>query len=283
MSFDLYAEITGRIMAELEQGCIPWHKTWVSAGAAISHATGKPYSMLNQFLLGRPGEYLTFRQAAEEGGFVRKGEKSRLVVFWKWIEETDQDTGEVTKHPWQRYYNVFHIDQCEGIKPRYDKLPMNPASPDAQAEAIADAYILRSGVKLRVLHSAHAYYTPSEDSVTVPEITQFTETAEYYSVLYHELTHSTGHASRLNRLHAGAAMGSDEYSAEELVAEMGAAFLVHTVGLETPSSFRNNSAYIQGWLKVLKNDKRLIVTAAGKAEKAVRMILGEEAVQHDDV
>ncbi len=282
MSFDLFAAITDRIIAELGQGVIPWRKPWIASGAALSHATGRPYSLLNQLLLGRPGEYVTFKQAEAEGGHVRKGEKSRFVVFWKWIEDIDKDTGEIKKHPYLRYYNVFHIDQCEGIKPRWEKPLLNPASPDETAEAIMNGYLTRSGVKLIHVKGDRACYTPANDTITVPEITQFAETPEYYSTLFHEMTHSTGHPKRLNRI-TSTAFASEAYSQEELVAELGSAFLVHTAGLETAGSFRNSAAYIRGWLKALHDDRRLIVTASGKAEKAVRLILGEEEEQHDDV
>ena len=119
------------------------------------------------------------------------------------------------------------------------------------------------------------YYTPFTDRVVLPCIEQFAETAEYYSTAFHELTHSTGHASRLNRLEKTAFFGSEAYSKEELIAEIGAATLVNAAGLETSSSFRNSAAYVQNWLKVLKDDKRFIISAAGKAEKAVALILGE--------
>ena len=113
---DVYAEVTARIVEQLEQGVIPWQKPWIASGAAISHSTGKPYSLLNQILLARPGEYATFKQIQQEGGRVKKGAKSSMVVFWKWLEQEDEETKEIKKIPFLRYYNVFHIDQCEGIK-----------------------------------------------------------------------------------------------------------------------------------------------------------------------
>ena len=116
---DIYAEITNRIIDQMEQGTIPWQKPWVASGSCVSYATGKPYSLLNQMLLGRPGEYATFKQIQAAGGFVRKGEKAHMVVFWKWIETEDEETGEKKEIPFLRYYNVFHIDQCEGLKSRH--------------------------------------------------------------------------------------------------------------------------------------------------------------------
>ena len=272
---DLYQEITNRIVEQLESGLIPWEKPWCSAGSAISHVTGKPYSLLNQMLLGRTGEYVTFKQCQQEGGRVRKGEKSSMVVFWKWIEEKDPETEEVKQIPFLRYFNVFHIDQCEGLTTKHTQLPESTISPDETAEKIIADYVQRSGVKLLHHEGDRAFYSPSADVVTLPHMAQFRESAEYYGTAFHELAHSTGHKSRLDRLEKTAFFGSEAYSKEELIAEIGAATLVNHAGLETPHSFRNNAAYIQNWLQVLHNDKRFIVSAAGKAEKAVNMILNQ--------
>ena len=274
MKESLYEIITNRIVAELESGIIPWRKPWIASGQAISHVTGKPYSLLNQMLLGRGGEYVTFKQVQDEGGRVKKGAKAQMVVFWKWIEQEDEETKEKKKIPYLRYFNVFHIDQCEGIKTKHAEPLPQAVEPDAAAEAIIADYLKRSGVKLIHEEGNRAFYRPSSDSVTLPLVDQFKNTAEYYGTAFHELTHSTGHESRLNRLHTVAAFGSEDYSKEELIAEIGAAALVNHAGLETADSFKNNAAYIQNWLQALRNDKRFIVSAAGKAEKAVDMILG---------
>ena len=271
---DIYKEVTDRIIAQMENGIIPWQKPWVAAGSCISHVTGKPYSLLNQIMLGKAGEYVTFKQCQQEGGKVKKGEKSSMVVFWKWIETEDDETYERKEVPFLRYYNVFHIDQCEGLTARYDEPLPRTADPYEKAEAFIADYLLRSGVKLIHQSGDRAYYQPSFDRVVLPCMEQFKETAEYYSTAFHELTHSTGHESRLNRLERTAFFGTEAYSKEELVAEIGAAALVNHAGLETAHSFRNSSAYVQNWLSVLKNDKRFIVSTAGKAEKAVNLILG---------
>ena len=271
---DIYKEVTDRIIAQMENGIIPWQKPWISNGNCISHATGKAYSLLNQMLLGRPGEYVTFKQVQQEGGRVRKGEKASMVVFWKWIEEKDPETEEIKQIPFLRYYNVFHIDQCEGLKPRHTNALPNTASADQTADTIITAYCGREGVKLIHEEGDRAFYRPATDSITLLHMAQFTATAEYYSTAFHELTHSTDHASRLNRLEKVAFFGTEAYSKEELVAEIGASSLVNHAGLETANSFRNSTAYIQNWLSVLKNDKRFIVSASGKAEKAVNLILG---------
>ena len=274
---DIYSEVTNRIMEQMEQGIIPWQKPWVACGKAISRTTGKPYSLLNQMLLGRPGEYLTFKQCQEAGGKVRKGEKSQMVVFWKWIETEDEETGEKKEVPFLRYYNVFHIDQCEGVAAKHTTETAFPdgAAADDAAQTIINDYLNREGVRLHHNEGDRAFYRPSADEIVLPLMKQFRSTAEYYSTAFHEITHSTGHEKRLNRLEKIAFFGSDAYSKEELVAEIGAAALVSHAGLETSSSLRNNAAYIQNWLSVLKEDKRFIVSAAGKAEKAVNLILNQ--------
>jgi len=274
---DIYAAVTDRIIEQMEQGIIPWQKPWVASGKAISHATGKPYSLLNQLMLGRPGEYLTFTQCQKAGGKVRKGEKASMVVFWKFIEQEDEETGEKKQVPFLRYYSVFHIDQCEGITAKHTTETAFPDGAEALdvAQDIIYDYLSRTGVKLLHEEGDRAFYRPSSDEVVLPIRKQFMSTAEYYSTAFHELTHSTGHPSRLNRLTQPSFFGTEDYSKEELIAEIGAAALVSHVGLETASSFRNSAAYIQNWLGVLKDDKRFIVSAAGRAEKAVNLILNQ--------
>lgn len=277
---DIYSAITDRIIEALEQGTIPWRKPWVGGNSGcISYSTGRPYSLLNHILLGgQSGEYITFKQAVLAGGHIRKGEKSKMVVFWKPYEKVDDETGEIIQRFYLRYYNVFHLDQVEGISPRWavSVCPASDLQPDAVADAVIKDYVEHSGITLRIIQSDRAYYQPGTDTVVVPELSQYKQQEEFYSTLFHELTHSTGHKSRLDRLTDIAAFGSHEYSKEELCAELGSAFLVNHCGLETEASFRNSAGYVQGWLKALKNDKRLIVTAAGAAEKAVNLILNRK-------
>lgn len=277
---DVYGMVTDRILEEMEKGIIPWKKPWVGASGAISHTTGKAYSLLNQLLLGKPGEWLTFNQVSKEGGKVKKGEKSRFVVFWKWLKkETDvlDENGKpvIEEIPYLKYFNVFHVDQCEGIKPRYNK-PVSAFDADEKAQSVLDDYIAREGIKMGT--GNESYYRPSEDLIVLPPMARFEKLAEYYSTAFHEAVHSTGAAKRLSRdgVTGKIRFGSEDYSKEELVAELGASMLVNHVGLETDSSFANNVAYLAGWLEALKNDKRLIVSAAGKAEKAAKYILNEK-------
>ena len=281
MAFDIYVAVTDRIIRQLEAGCIPWQKPWGGMlGGAISGATGKPYSLLNQMILGKPGMYFTFNQIHDLGGKIRKGEKSQMVVFWKQIptKEEDSQTGEQREKliPMLRYYNVFHLDQIDGLNITPVEEPKELTA-HHQADDLITDYISRSGVTLEHRIGDEAFYSPSSDRVVLPMMEQFNSTAEYYSTAFHELTHSTGHSSRLDRLRATAHFGNESYSKEELVAEIGAAALVNYVGLETPSTFRNSAAYIQSWLAALRNDKRLIVTASGAASRAFAYITGKEA------
>lgn len=291
---NIYQQITDKMIARLEKGFIPWQKPWNNAANgncnAISHETGKPYSMLNQMLLDfRAGEWLTWKQIQAEGGRVKNGEKSSLVVFWSKVNKIEKEAicdenGDeigirdvlVGSYMVLKSYPVFHIDQTEGITPRYNNEPVqNDAEPIEAAESVAMNYVTREGLKFESKQSDRAYYSPIEDRVCVPALAQYKVTEEYYSTLFHELTHSTGAAHRLNRKEvAGVALFGDEnYSREELVAEMGAAFLVSTLGLDCEKAFKNSVAYIQSWLRALKNDKKMLVLAATKAEQAVKYIL----------
>lgn len=273
--FDIYGVITDRIIEQLENGVIPWEKPWTGTqSGAISGATGKAYSLLNQMLLGKPGEYFTYNQVLAKGGHVRKYEKAQIVVFWKQVKviEKDEAGQQIEKIiPMLRYYSVFHADQCEGItaEQRPMKVIAHPAADD-----IITAYSQRERLDIRHQRGDEAYYSPSRDCVVLPLREQFNSVSEYFSTAFHELTHSTGHSSRLNRLKATAHFGNDDYGQEELVAEIGAAALLNYTGIETKQSLRNNVAYIQSWLNALKNDKRLIVQASGAASKAVDMIIG---------
>lgn len=280
---NVYDMVTDRIIAELEKGNIPWRwqRPWTGVrSGAYNRITKKPYSIINQMLLKHSGEYATFKQWTDMGGHIRKGEKSEIVVFWKIFEskETNPDTGEIEikKIPLLRYYNVFHISQVEGIKPL--EVPFKEVEPIEEAEKIITMYVNREHLDFKELPSNKAFYSPSCDRVVVPMKEQYENINEYYSTTFHELTHSTGHKNRLDRLETGAvaSFGSEEYSKEELVAEIGSATLMNVTGIETPKTFKNSTAYIQGWLQVLKNDNKFIVSASSKAEKAVNYILATE-------
>ncbi len=276
MAFDLYQMITDRMIEEMKQGIIPWRKPWMASSRAVSHVTGRAYSLLNQMILGKPGEYLTFRQIQQEGGRVRKGEKASPLLFTKWLEAEDKQTGEKKQIPFLRYYAVFHIDQTIGINPKYTASVAHPAQSDQTADAILASYIIREGITLEHREGNAAYYQPSTDRIVLPLMRQFTETAEYYGTAFHEAVHSVFHQRRLGELTDTAHFGSENYSKGELTAEIGSAALVHYAGLETSESLRNSAAYVQNWLQVLQNDKRFLFIAAAKAQKAVNYILDRE-------
>ena len=204
MGINVYQIVTDRIIAELENGVIPWEKPWTGVrSGAYSRATGRPYSVLNQLLLRKPGEYLTFKQVGEAGGSVRKGEKASIVVFWKPlpVKEKTKDGKEVTKIvPLLKYYHVFHIDQCDGVKPRFTEEDLKPIDPIAEAEAVLADYSARAHVPIIHEKGDRAYYSHARDEIHLPLRDQFVRAAEYYSTAFHESVHSTGHEKRLNRL-----------------------------------------------------------------------------------
>lgn len=277
---NVYEIVTERIIEQLEQGIIPWEKPWTGTAGAWSRSTGKPYSLINQFLLGEAGEYATFKQIQEAGGKVKKGEKAHYVVFWKMVKVEEEKDGEKVEKlvPVLRYYTVFNINQCEGIEPKYSKEEVAlDFVPIEQAEKVLTEYIERESIALEHIKGDRAYYSPSLDKICLPLHEQFISIEEYYGVAFHEAAHSTGHKDRLNRITKAAAFGNEDYSKEELVAELTSSALLHSLGIETASTFRNNAAYIQSWIKALKNDTRMIVSASSKADKAFNMIMGIEA------
>lgn len=294
---DVYQMVTDRVLEQIEQGIIPWHKPWSAAtlsedALAISYTSRKPYSFLNQMLLGRNGEWLTFNQVKERGGNIKKGAHAGIVVFYKkyQVKKTkrvkDAEGNEVDKEvsstiPVLKYYHVFHIDDCEGIESKIkveEKPKESKVQPIKRAEKIVKDYL--KAQPLLKLHndrpSNRAYYTPMWDEITVPMLSQYQEKEEYYSTLFHEMVHSTGHSTRLNREEGmGNKFASHAYSREELVAELGSAMLCTNIKIDTEVAFKNSVAYIKGWASKLKEDTKAIVWAVSRAEKAARYILGE--------
>lgn len=282
MAKSVYEMVTERIIEQLEKGVIPWQKPWTGIrSGAYNRVSKKSYSLLNQMLLKHKGEYATFKQWQDLGGHIRKGEKSEIVVFWKIqpIEEEQEDGTKITRQiPLLRYYNVFHISQVDGVEP-LPKDELHDIEPIEKAESILHGYWTKENITVEYVAGDRAYYSPSLDMIHLPLFEQFTDANEYYSTAFHESVHSTMKESRCNRAEERkgklVAFGSEDYSKEELVAEIGSASLMNIIGIETSKSFRNSSAYIQNWLSVLKNDVKFIVSASSKAEKAVDYILGE--------
>ena len=283
----IYEMITNKIIEALEKGTVPWRMPWNGyiKGSPQNFINKNKYRGINTFLLKlamRSTPYwITYKQAKQLKGNVKKGEKGYPVIFWKWFEIDDKETDEKKQVPLLRYYTVFNLDQCEGIKlPDAEKPETREFNPIDQAEAII------SGMpnKPTIIHNeARAYYRPSADIVNMPERELFHSDSEYYSTLFHELTHSTGHETRLNRENGikNHMFGAADYSKEELIAEMGAAFLCADAAIEH-ETIENSAAYIDGWLTRLKNDKKILIQAAGKAQKATDYILNKQYNNPDD-
>jgi antirestriction protein ArdC len=285
----IYQTVTDRILASLKAGVIPWEKPWQTphfTGGPFprNFRTGKPYRGINVFLLWSSPYtspfWLTFKQAQELKGTVRKGEKGTQIVFYKQLrdrskkDETCEDDG---RAPFVLcYYTVFNVEQCNGLTLPQIEQPTTTApeiDADETCEAIVTGWENRPTLHLTTETEHRAYYRPSTDAVHMPVRSRFVDTPHYYSTLFHELVHSTGHESRLNRTF-GAHFGDELYSKEELVAEMGAAFLCAIAEISNEHTDRNTTAYIQSWISKLEEDNRLIVHAAAKAQRAVDSILG---------
>ncbi|MBR3290599.1 MAG: DUF1738 domain-containing protein [Bacteroidales bacterium] len=282
----IYQMVTDRIVEQLNAGVVPWRQPWVGGPAmAISYTSRKAYSMLNQFLLGRPGEWLTFNQIQQKGGRIRRGAKSRFCVFYQRRDEEKPGEEPGIVHVETRFilkwYRVFHIDDTTGIDSLCTAVVPNPdIAPIEAAERALLAYLEQEpGLKFVCDRpSDSAYYAPALDEVVVPMLSQYEIPEEYYSTAFHELTHSTMAESRCNRKpdKAITRFGDADYSREELVAEIGSAMILGRLGIDSDRAFRNSTAYIQNWLSALKNDIRMIVWASGKAEQAARYILNEQ-------
>lgn len=281
MKKSVYEIITERIIEQLENGVIPWQKPWSGThSGAYNRISNKPYSLLNQMILKHDGEYATFKQWSDLGGKIRKGEKSEVVTFWKIqpIEEENEDGEKVIRQiPILKYFNVFHISQVDGVEPK-EQLKISDLEPIEEAEKIKTEYMNREHLKIFEKVTNDAFYLPIQDYIQVPCKEQYQDIEEFYSTLFHEMIHSTGHKNRLNRpdMQGIVRYGSEKYSKEELTAELGSAMIINILGIETEKSFKNSSGYIQDWLQVLKNDNKFIVSASSKAEKAVKYILNEQ-------
>lgn len=279
---NVYEMITSRIITLLEKGTIPWRKPWNGGdgGLPMNLNSNREYRGINVFLLSCMGfgsrYWLSFKQAKDRGGFVRKREKSTPVIFWKRYEVTDTETGEVKEVPVLRYYSVFNLDQIEGVDAPDAPVAMNP-----DFEPITEAERIIRGMPQRptIQHAQpRAFYRSGTDTVNLPQPELFAHPEAYYSTAFHELTHATGHESRLNRRPSTEIrhFGDKEYIQEELVAEMGSAFLCAQAGIEQ-TTLENSAAYIANWLQVLKASPKMVVIAAAQAQKATDFILDRHA------
>ena len=299
--FDIaYDKITNQIIEALEEGHIPWEKPWAAGNNAARSIHGKLYRGFNkmwlEFIAWKLGysdtRWVTYNQAKKMGGQVRKGEKSQTVTLWMQsynhqsscpvkkskIPCDNIGKNKCSRYMLMRYYNVFNVEQVDGL----DIKPMpagieNDFDPIDAAEQVVNDYLEREGIMLAT--GSEAYYTPAMDAITMPPRETFRSAESYYSTLFHECGHSTGHESRLNRKDnkVRVKFGDPLYAQEELVAEMSNAFIGGVTGVTNEIEGEQRVAYIQSWLKALKNDKKMVVMAAQQGQKAADLILGEAA------
>jgi len=268
---DTYTEVTGRIISLLEAGTVPWRQPWTAT--PMNYVSKRPYRGINVWLTLSQGYaspyWLTYRQAAVVGGHVKRGEKGTMVIFWKFIEKkSNEEDDEVARIPFLRYYTLFNVEQCSGID-----VPAKKVEAIASAEVIVEGY--KDAPKLEI-GSPIASYSPTYDTVYMPVRESFNASEAYYSTLYHEYVHSTGHSKRLGRPGlVDVRYGSQTYSEEELLAEMGSAYLCSLSGMSlVAKTLENSASYIQHWLSKLRADKKFIVHVSSRAQKAVDYIMG---------
>jgi antirestriction protein ArdC len=276
MKRDLYSEVTSRIVAKLEAGTMPWQQAWKASGSTMpmNAVTERPYSGINVLLFwmsadcgyARP-RYLTFNQAKAAGGNVRKGEHGTKVYFFKQLTVADKATGEDKQIPMLREYTVFNVSQCDGLPDAIANGEYVAPRNQDQREADADAFIHAVGADFRE-GTGVPCYVPSKDFISMPAFEAFKSQTSFYAIAFHELTHWTGAKHRLDRDLSGR-FGTAAYAAEELVAELGAAFLNAEFGFDYVDQ---NAAYVEAWIKLLKSDPRAIFTAASKASKAAEYL-----------
>jgi antirestriction protein ArdC len=276
----VYEIVTDQIIKQLESGNVPWRKPWNTA-APCNLVSQKEYRGINTFMLsasGFPSRYwLTYAQAVKLGGHVKQGEHGSIVVFWNIGEEKlNAKTGKLSKPFLLRYYRVFNLAQTEGIA---HKLGIAEASAKPVPDIAACESLVASMPKAPAIKASdRAFYRPSCDEVGIPSKTVFHSSEAYYATLFHELTHSTGHSSRIGRegIEQLNSFGSESYSKEELIAEMGAAYLCGFTCI-APAVIENSAAYLRSWISALKGDSKLLVTAASAAQKAADFIRGVSA------
>lgn len=292
---DLYAEVTNKIIGLIEQGVTPWRRTWSQYGLARNYATGHIYTGINMVLMNmtlHPIPYfMSFNQIQEKGGRIRKGAKAEMVIYFNVYYKDGQDNTlsketaaamhragqDVQVLKFIKYYNVFNVADIEGIE---FEIPEIQLKANEQIEA-CDRIIreMPKRPKIETINANSAFYAPLADVVNMPDIRQFDSPEAFYATFFHELAHSTGHASRLAReaILNPSKFGSERYSQEELIAEMAASFLCASVQIDYDEITENSAAYLAGWLKVLKEDSRFIFKAAAEAQKAADFILGKRA------
>lgn len=275
MNSKIYEAVTSQVIASLESGVVPWRKPWTTCPPPVNAVSKRPYRGVNLLLLGMScfadHRWITLRQANEIGGRVKKGEKSSTAIFWKRIEARcgeghEQESARII--PLLRYYNVFNVEQCEnlGLPGISNESALGEELRIQAAEAVVAG--MPSPPNIREGGSA-AWYRPADDLVQVPRIGSFVTADHYYATLFHELAHATGHPTRLARpeVFGEIQYGSGDYGREELVAELASAFVCASLGLDN-SLVENAASYLDGWLQCLQRDQKLLLLAAGQAQRA---------------
>ena len=282
MKQDIYQSITDRFVEQLKKGTVPWQKPWFGVQNIVSR---KQYRGINALLLGstefQSPFWVSFKQALDLGGHIKKGEKSTPVIYYKLFDRHDEagnaiirGDGRAARVPFIRWANVFNLDQTEGITP--------PAITNGQStgQSLDKAAEIVANAKLCPIHHTGfaALYSPQDDIIRMPPPSSFRSPEDYHLTLFHEMTHATGHSSRLDRegITQPAKFGSERYSKEELIAELGAAFLSNEAGIFTNLQFENSSAYLGSWIQKFQNDPRMIISAASQAQHSADFVLGIE-------
>ena len=270
---DIYQQITDKIIIALEAGTAPWVKPWATLGAPRNAITKREYSGINTVLLAMAefssNQWLTYNQAKDAGGQVRKGEKGTTVVFFKPLNIKDKNSEEADKIiPLLKTFTVFNTQQIDSLPDKFSQT-ISPQISEFEDNEAAELMLSQAEIRYG---SNRACFIPSRDEIHLPTKTEFKSVSDFYATALHELTHWTGHTNRLARDFNGR-FGDASYAFEELVAELGAAFLCAHCGVDGQLQ---HSSYIAGWLKVLKNDKKAIFTAAAAARRSTEFVTQEE-------
>lgn len=292
-SNDLYAKVNNRIIAMLEKGVIPWRLPWSKYGLARNYATQHIYSGINLLLMNNTEHpipyFMTFKQVQENGGRVKKGAKSEMVVFFNVIFkdkenntvskeralQMDRSNKEVSPIRFIKYFHVFNVRDIEGIALTYPEIQLKDHHRIEKCEQVLNA--MPNPPEFIEQDANKAYYNSVHDYFNLPDIRQFETPEDYYATLFHELSHATGHEKRLKRptITNPNTFGSKEYALEELIAEISASYVCASLGIDFDPIIENSAAYLQGWLKVLKQDKMFIFKATAEAQKSADYILGK--------
>jgi len=265
---------------------LPWEKPWVGR-PKVNYVTRRPYRGMNLFLLPEDeNEFITFTQLSnlrekDPSIKLKKGCKKHMVFYWNIVEKENEDE-ETETIPVLRYYTVYSINDVEGLESKF--LEFTHESSIEEADVIIDDYINTNGIDFKEVEgSDKAFYSPSRDYIRVPAKSQFKDLDEFYNTIFHEIAHSTGHPSRLNRFKENETniFGSESYSKEELVAELASAMILGNLNIENKKVEKNSVAYLHGWMQAIKEDINLIISACSKAQKASDFILSNIQEQEE--